>query len=73
MTVYSDITRRSRQRCLTAAALRYDGLSFREIGERMGNVTVETARQSALKGERILAHQYQCLNWCAQHVHLIQS
>jgi len=60
-----DITRRSRSRALHAAARRYDGLSFREIGREMG-VTVETARQAVLKGERILKRDYSALNHCAE-------
>lgn len=59
------ITNRSIKRALTAAALRYDGLKFREIAECMGGVTVEVARQAVLKGERILISRYTALNECA--------
>lgn len=61
----NEIGRRSIERALTAAALRYDGLTFRQIGERLGGITSETARQAVLKGERILATRYAALNECA--------
>jgi len=63
---YQEITRAGTKRALTAAALRYDGLTFGEIGKRMGGVTVETARQAVLKGERIMARHYAALNECAE-------
>jgi hypothetical protein len=65
---YTAITRDARQRALTAAALRYDGLKFHEIGERMGGITVETARQAVKKGERLLVRHYAALNECAELV-----
>lgn len=67
ITEYQRITRRSRYRALTAAALRYDGLLFADIAQQMG-VTTETARQAVLKGERLLVRDYASLNWCARHV-----
>lgn len=63
---YREITSRGVKRALSAAALRYDGLKFHEIGQRMGGITVETARQAVLKGERILAKHYAALNECAE-------
>jgi hypothetical protein len=42
---------------MRAAEMRRAGLTFREIGQHIGYtgpVTVETARQAVLKGERIL-------------------
>jgi hypothetical protein len=63
---YVEITRKGRLRALTAAALRYDGLTFREIGERMGGVHLETARMAAQKGTRILRRDYADLNECAE-------
>lgn len=50
--------KRSIDRALRAAALRRQGLKFREIGQQIGYrgpVTIETARQAVKKGERILA------------------
>lgn len=63
---FVDITRGSITRALTAAALRYDGLKLREIGKQLGNVTMETARQAVLKGERLLKRRYAALNACAE-------
>lgn len=63
---YREITTAATKRALTAAALRYDGLKFHEIGERMGGITVETARQAVLKGQRILQRNYAALNECAE-------
>jgi hypothetical protein len=65
---FREITRAAEVRALTAAALRYDGLTFREIGERIGGVTIETARQAVLKGERILQRRFAALNECAELV-----
>jgi len=63
---YREITQAGTKRALLAAALRYDGLKLHEIGERMGGITVETARQAVLKGERILQRHYSELNECAE-------
>jgi hypothetical protein len=63
---YVEITRSSFVRALTAAALRYDGLTFREIGQQLGGITVETARQAVLKGERIMKYKFAALNECAE-------
>lgn len=65
MSNYREITLAGTKRALLAAAFRYDGLTFREIGVQMGGVTVETARQAVLKGERILERRYAALNECA--------
>lgn len=65
---YREITDAATKRALTAAALRYDGLKFHEIGKRMGGITVETARQAVLKGERMLQRRYAALNECAELV-----
>lgn len=48
-----EINKRSRARAARALELRRQGLTFREIGQAMGGVTVETARQAVKKGERI--------------------
>lgn len=65
---YVEINHRARMRALTAAAFRYDGLTFREIGERMGGIGAETARQAVWKGERILERDYAALNKCAEMI-----
>lgn len=49
----TEIHQRAIKRALNALALRRQGLTFREIGELMGGITVETARQAVKKGERI--------------------
>jgi len=41
-----------RARALEALRLRREGLKLREIGEKLGGVTRERARQLVLKGER---------------------
>ena len=64
----TEITRRSMRRALRAAALRYDGFSYGEIGKAMGGITREAARQASLKGERILSRQYRALTECARLV-----
>ena len=51
MPTMVEITRRSRARKAEALALRRQGKKFREIGEHFG-VTLETARQMVLSGER---------------------
>lgn len=71
MSNYQHITKQSRYRALTAAGLRYDGLTFKEIGQHMGSITVETARQAARKGQRILTRDYAALNFCAQHANTL--
>lgn len=48
-----DIHKRSVARALRALELRQSGLTFREIGEAMGGLSVETARQAVKKGQRI--------------------
>lgn len=65
---YRQITQAGTRRALTAAAMRYDGLTFGEIGKRMGGITVETARQAVLKGERVMERHYAALNDCAELV-----
>lgn len=48
---------RSTKRAVQAAELRRSGLTLKEIGRFIGidgPVTIETARQAVLKGERIL-------------------
>lgn len=49
----TEIHRRALARAARALELRRQGLTFREIGNQMGGVTVETARQAVKKGERI--------------------
>jgi hypothetical protein len=41
-----------RARALEALRLRREGLKLREIGEKLGGVTRERARQLVLKGQR---------------------
>lgn len=65
---YREITQAGTRRALIAAGLRYDGLTFKEIGERMGGITVETARQAVLKGQRIMGRHYAALNECAEMI-----
>jgi hypothetical protein len=65
---YREITAASVERALTAAALRYDGLKFHEIGAQLGGITVETARQAVLKGDRLLRRRYAALNECAERI-----
>ncbi|MBC8425098.1 hypothetical protein H8E07_13325 [bacterium] len=45
----------TRDRCLKAVWLRAAGLTFREVGERLG-VGLEQARQLHKRGKRILRH-----------------
>ena len=57
MPTAREIHLRSQERAVRAAEMRRAGLTFREIGQLVGfsgPVTVETARQAVLKGERIL-------------------
>ena len=63
---YVEITRNSMKRALIAAGLRYDGLTYREVGEQMGGITVETARQAVAKGQRIIDRYYVALNEAAE-------
>jgi hypothetical protein len=58
----TEIHRRGIERALKALALRRAGLTFRAIGEQMGSVTVETARQAVMKGERIERRRAQRTN-----------
>lgn len=60
-----DITREARSRRFEAAALRYDGLKMREIGERMG-IGVARASQLARSGECTMASYFSSLNQCAE-------
>ena len=62
---YREIDRASRKRAYEAAAMRYDGLTFREIGRQMG-VTLETARQAVMKGERLIERNFATINHCAE-------
>jgi hypothetical protein len=52
-----EIHKRSLDRALRAAELRSQGLTYKEIGQQMGGVTVETARQAVLKGRRIMSRR----------------
>lgn len=61
-----DVTRTATARALTAAALRYDGLLFKQIGAQLGGVSVQRARDLVAKGERILRNRYAALNECAE-------
>jgi lambda repressor-like predicted transcriptional regulator len=63
---YVEITRNSMKRALIAAGLRYDGLTYREVGEQMGGISVETARQAVAKGQRIIERCYVALNDAAE-------
>lgn len=63
---HREVTRRSRLRALTAAALRYDGLTLQEIAVSMGVTHRETARMAVYKGEMILRRDYAALNECAE-------
>lgn len=47
---------------MRAAELRRAGLKFREIAERMGVTSVETARAAVSKGERILKRRSQTVS-----------
>jgi hypothetical protein len=49
-----EISRLARQRALRAHAFRSDGFTYAQIGELMGGVTLETARQAVKRGEREL-------------------
>lgn len=49
----TEINRRAIERAVRALALRRQGLTFKAVGQHMGGVTVETARQAVKKGERI--------------------
>jgi predicted transcriptional regulator len=51
MPTMVEITKRSRERRAQALSMRRAGKLLREIGEEFG-VTVETARQMVLAGER---------------------
>ena len=48
-----------RARALEALRLRREGLKLREIGEKLGGVTRERARQLVIKGERYEAQAKQ--------------
>lgn len=55
-------------RHLTAASLKYDGLKLHEIGEMLGGVTKETARQLVIKGQQKLLRNFNDLNDCAEMI-----
>lgn len=60
-----EISRTALLRALTAAAHRYDGLTYAQIGRAMG-VGHARARDLVLKGEQLLRRRYRLLNTCAE-------
>lgn len=59
-------------RSLYAAALRYDGLTLREIGTRFG-IGVERDRHLVMRGERLFKNRYSALNAAADMISRVDT